>query len=138
VHIAIDDCTRLAYAEARPDEKAASAIAALRRAIAFYDRHGITVERVLTDNGSAYRSTVHAIACRALGLRHLRTRPRRPQTNGKAERFIRTLLAGWAYGALYGTNRERTAALDGWLWTYNHRRRQPPISRLNNLLGSYT
>jgi len=93
---------------------------------------------------SAYRSTIHAIACRALGVRHLRTRPRRPQTNGKAERFIRTMLNGWAYGAIYGTNRERTAALDGWLWHYNHRRRhsalghQPPITRLNNLLGSYS
>jgi transposase InsO family protein len=143
VHVAIDDCTRLAYAEALPDEKATSAIAFLRRAIAFYGRHGITVERVMTDNGSAYISTLHAIACRTLAIRHLRTRPRRPQTNGKAERFIRTMLAGWAYGALYGTERERTAALDGWLWTYNHRRRhsaigrQPPISRLNNLLGSY-
>jgi transposase InsO family protein len=144
VHIAIDDCTRLAYAEVLADEKATSAVAFLRRAIAFYRRHGITVERLLTDNGSAYRSAVHAIACRTLGIRHLRTRPRRPQTNGKAERFIRTMLAGWAYGALYGTNRERTAALDGWLWTYNHRRRhsaigrQPPIKRLNNLLGTYT
>jgi transposase InsO family protein len=144
VHVAVDDCTRLAYAEVLPDEQASTAIAFLRRAIAFYRRHGITVERVLTDNGSPYRSTVHAIACRALGVRHLRTRPRRPQTNGKAERFIRTMLAGWAYGALYGTNRERTAALDGWLYRYNHHRRhaaigrQPPISRLNNLLGSYT
>jgi transposase InsO family protein len=144
VHIAIDDCTRLAYAEVLPDEKASTASRFLARAIAFYRRHGITVERVLTDNGSPYRSTVHAIACRALGVRHLRTRPRRPQTNGKAERFIRTMLAGWAYGALYGTNRERTAALDGWLWTYNHRRRhsaigrQPPITRLNNLLGTYS
>jgi transposase InsO family protein len=144
VHVAVDDCTRLAYAEVLPDEQASTAIAFLRRAIAFYRRHGITVERVLTDNGSPYRSTVHAIACRALGVRHLRTRPRRPQTNGKAERFIRTMLAGWAYGALYGTNRERTAALDGWLYRYNHHRRhaaigrQPPISRLNNLLGSYS
>jgi transposase InsO family protein len=144
VHIAIDDCTRLAYAEVLPDEKATTAIAFLGRAIAFYLRHGITAERVLTDNGSAYRSTIHAIACRTLGIRHLRTRPRRPQTNGKAERFIRTMLGGWAYGALYGTNRERNAALDGWLWTYNHRRRhsaigrQPPINRLNNLLGTYT
>jgi transposase InsO family protein len=144
IHIAIDDCTRLAYAEALPDEKATSAIAFLRRAIAFYRRHGVTVERVMTDNGSAYISALHAIACRTLGIRHLRTRPRRPQTNGKAERFIRTMLAGWAYGALYGSERERTAALDGWLWTYNHRRRhsaigrQPPITRLNNLLGSYT
>jgi transposase InsO family protein len=144
VHIAIDDCTRLAYAEVLRDEKAATAVAFLTRALQFFARHGITVERVITDNGSPYRSAVHAIACRALGVRHLRTRPRRPQTNGKAERFIRTMLSGWAYGALYGTNRERTAALDGWLWTYNHRRRhsaigrQPPITRLNNLLGSYT
>jgi transposase InsO family protein/transposase len=144
VHVAIDDCTRLAYAEVLDDEKATTAIAFLARALAFYRRHGITVERVMTDNGSAYRSTIHAIACRTLGIRHLRTRPHRPQTNGKAERFIRTMLAGWAYGALYGSNRERTAALDGWLWTYNHRRRhsaigrQPPITRLNNLLGSYT
>jgi transposase InsO family protein len=143
VHIAIDDCTRLAYAEVLGDEKATTATAFLARALEFFARHGITVERVLTDNGSPYRSVIHAIACRALGVRHLRTRPRRPQTNGKAERFIRTMLAGWAYGALYGTNRERTAALDGWLWSYNHRRRhaaigrQPPITRLNNLLGTY-
>jgi transposase InsO family protein/transposase-like protein len=144
VHIAIDDATRLAYAEVLSDEKASTAIGFLGRAVAFYARHGITVERVMTDNGSPYRSTVHALACRALGIRHLRTRPRRPQTNGKAERFIRTMLAGWAYGAIYRDSRERTAALDGWLWTYNHRRRhsaigrQPPISRLNNLLGSYS
>jgi transposase InsO family protein len=144
VHIAIDDCTRLAYAEVLPDETAVTAVAFLRRALSFFARHGMTVERVMTDNGSPYRSAIHAIACRTLGIRHLRTRPRRPQTNGKAERFIRTMLAGWAYGALYGTNRERTAALDGWLWTYNHRRRhsaigrQPPITRLNNLLGSYS
>jgi transposase InsO family protein len=101
----------------------------------------------LTDNGSAYRSTVHAIACRALGIRHLRTRPRRPQTNGKAERFIRTLLGGWAYGAIYRTSTERTAALDGWLFRYNNHRnhsaidRKPPITRLNernNLIGTYT
>jgi transposase InsO family protein len=84
VHIAIDDCTRLAYAEVLGDEKATTAIAFLRRAVAFFERHGITVERLLTDNGSAYRSTIHALACRALGIRHLRTRPYRPQTNGKA------------------------------------------------------
>jgi len=143
VHIAIDDCTRLAYAEVLADEKAATAIAFLRRAVAFYRRHGIEVERVLTDNGSPYRSTVHALACRALGIRHLRTRPRRPQTNGKAERFIRTLLGGWAYGALYRNSQERTAALDGWLWHYNYRRRHsalghhPPITRVTNLLGTY-
>ena len=84
VHVAIDDATRLAYAEVLADEKATSAVAFLRRALAFYAAHGITVQRVMTDNGSAYTSTVHAVACRALGLRHLRTRPRRPQTNGKA------------------------------------------------------
>ena len=147
VHIAIDDCSRLAYAEVLPDEKATTAIAFPRRAAAFFERHGIKVERVLTDNGSPYRSTVHAIACRALGVRHLRTRPYRPQTNGKAERFIRTLLSGWAYGAIYRTSSERTAALDRWLWHYNHHRRhsalghKPPIARLNertNLIGTYT
>ena len=94
VHIAIDDCTRLAYVEVLADEKADHRVGFLRRAIAFYRRHGITVERLITDNGSPYRSTIHAIACRALGIRHLRTRPYRPQTNGKAERFIRTLLGG--------------------------------------------
>src|SRR5262245_52695777 len=98
VHIAIDDHSRLAYAEVLPDEKATTAAAFLARAIAFYRRYGIDVDRVISDNGSAYRSTLHAIACRRLQLRHLRTRPYRPQTNGKAERFIRTLLAGWAYG----------------------------------------
>jgi len=144
VHIAIDDATRLAYAEVLPDERAATAIAFLHRALVFFKRHGMKVQELLTDNGSAYRSTVHAIACRALGIRHLRTRPHRPQTNGKAERFIRTLLSGWAYGAIYRNSKERTAALDGWLWTYNHRRphqaigRQTPINHLNNLLRSYT
>jgi transposase InsO family protein len=143
VHIAIDDATRLAYAEVLSDEKAITAVGFLRRAVAFFDRHGVTVERLITDNGSPYRSTVHAIACRALGIRHLRTRPHRPQTNGKAERLIRTMLGGWAYGAIYASSTERTAALDGWLWHYNHRRRhsalghQPPITRLNNLLGTY-
>jgi transposase InsO family protein len=92
VHVAVDDCTRLAYVEVLSDERATTASGFLRRAVAFYRRHGITVERVITDNGAAYRSTIHAIACRALGIRHLRTRPYRPQTNGKAERFIRTRL----------------------------------------------
>ncbi len=143
VHVAVDDHSRLAYAEVLPDEKAATAIAFLRRAVAYYARHGITVERVLTDNGSAYVSAVHAICCRTLGIRHLRTRPRRPQTNGKAERFIRTMQNGWAYGAIYRSSHERTQALDGWLFHYNHQRRhsalghQPPISR-TNLLGSYS
>jgi transposase InsO family protein len=144
VHIAIDDATRLAYAEVLADQKADTAVAFLRRAVAFFERHGMTVEAVMTDNGSAYISKAHVIACRQLGLRHLRTRPFRPQTNGKAERFIRTMLEGWAYGPIYASSAERTRALDGWLWHYNHRRkhqaigRQPPISRLNNLLGSYT
>jgi len=143
VHVCVDDYSRLAYAEVLPDEKATTAIGFLQRALAFFARHGIKVERVLTDNGSAYISTIHAITCRSLGIRHLRTRPRRPQTNGKAERFIRTLTNGWAYGAIYRTSTERTAALDGWLWHYNHRRRhsalghQPPITR-TNLLGSYS
>ena len=144
MHIAIDDATRLAYAEVLTDETARTAVGFLRRALRFFAGYGITVERVMTDNGSAYISTMHALACRALGVRHLRTRPRRPQTNGKAERFIRTMLGGWAYGAIYRDSRERTAALDGWLFTYNHRRRhagigrQTPITRLNNLLGTYT
>ena len=147
VHIAIDDCTRLAYAEVLPDEKAITVVAFLKRAVAFYARHGIRVEQLLTDNGPGYISKIHAIACQLMGIRHIRIRPYRPQTNGKAERFIRTLLAGWAYGALYRNSHERTAALDGWLWHYNHHRKhaalghQPPIARLNertNLLGTYT
>jgi transposase InsO family protein/lambda repressor-like predicted transcriptional regulator len=147
VHIAIDDATRLAYVEVLADEKATTAVGFLRPAIAHYSDYGITSERVITDNGSAYRSTIHAIACRALRIRHLRTRPYRPQTNGKAERFIRTLLGGWAYGAIYRSSAERTAALSGWLDWYNTQRphgalsHKPPITRLNelnNLLGSYS
>ncbi len=116
--------------------------------MAFYRRHGIKVERLMTDNGGAYRSTIHAIACRALKIRHIRTRPYRPRTNGKAERFIRTMLGGWAYGAIYRSSAERTAALPGWLEFYNWRRphgslsHKPPGTRLgelkrNNLVGSY-
>jgi transposase InsO family protein len=143
VHVAVDDYSRLAYAEVLADEKATTAIGFLGRALAFYQRHGIQVERVLTDNGGAYRSTLHALACCRLRVRHLRTRPYRPQTNGKAERFIRTLLQGWAYAAIYRSSSERTAALDGWLWHYNHHRRhsalghQPPATR-TNALGSYS
>ncbi|HTX32587.1 MAG TPA: IS481 family transposase [Solirubrobacteraceae bacterium] len=146
VHVAIDDATRLAYVEVLADEKAITATGFLRRAVNHFATYGITVERLITDNGSAYRSTIHAIACRALGIRHLRTRPYRPQTNGKAERFIRTMLAGWAYRAIYRDSDERNAALAGWLDFYNRRRphgaisHKPPIARLNelnNLLGSY-
>jgi transposase InsO family protein len=146
VHVAVDDATRLAYVEVLGDEKAATAVGFLRRAVAHYAAHGITVQRLITDNGSAYRSTIHAIACRLLGIRHLRTRPYRPQTNGKAERFIRTLLEGWAYGAIYRSSAERNATLTGWLDWYNTRRphgalsHKPPLARLhelNNLLGSY-
>ena len=147
VHVCIDDATRLAYAEVLDDEKATTAVGFLRRALAFYARHGISVERVLTDNGAAYRSKLHLIACRSLGIGHLRTRPYRPQTNGKAERFIRSMIGEWAYGAIYRNSAERTAALDGWLWHYNTRRahraigKKPPAARLaelNNALGSYS
>ena len=146
VHVCVDDATRLAYVEVLGDEKARTAVGFLRRAVAFYAGHGVSARAVMSDNGACYRSAIHAFACRALGIRHLRTRPYRPRTNGKAERFIRTLLAGWAYGAIYGSSRERAQALDGWLWTYNHRRphgslgHKPPIARLNepnNLTGSY-
>ena len=146
VHIAIDDATRLAYVEVLSDEKATTAIGFLRRAVEHFASYGITLQALITDNGSAYRSTIHAIACRALKIRHLRTRPYRPQTNGKAERFIRTLLGGWAYGAIYRNSHERTAALAGWIDFYNRRRphgalsHKPPIARLhelNNLTGSY-
>jgi len=149
VHVCIDDATRLAYVEVLENEKATTAVGFLRRALAFYRARGVSVERVMTDNGSCYRSTMHAIACRALGLKHLRTRPYRPRTNGKAERFIRTMLGGWAYGAIYRNSAERTAALAGWLDFYNRQRRhgslghQPPLARLNelqgnNVVGSYT
>jgi transposase InsO family protein len=147
VHIAIDDATRLAYAEVLADEKATTAVGFLRRALAFYRSHAITVEAVMTDDGSCYRSSVHALACRGLGLRHLKTKPYRPQTNGKAERFIRTLLSGWAYAALYRDSADRSAALPGWLSYYNFDRRhgslghRPPgarLAELNNLAGSYT
>jgi transposase InsO family protein len=149
VHVCVDDATRLAYIEVLDDEKAVTAAGFLRRAVAHYRAHGIQVERILTDNGSCYRGVVHALACKALGIKHLRTRPYRPRTNGKAERFIRTMLAGWAYGAIYGSSTERRAALPGWLDFYNRRRphgslsHQPPLKRLealkrNNPAGSYT
>jgi transposase InsO family protein len=149
VHVAIDDATRLAYVEVLEDEKAATAVGFLRRAVAHFAAFGIRVERLMTDNGNAYRSAIHALACKALRIKHLRTRPYRPRTNGKAERFIRTMLGGWAYGATYHTSHERRLALTGWLDFYNRRRphrslsRQTPLERLhtlnrNNLLGSYS
>jgi transposase InsO family protein len=142
VHVCVDDATRLAYVEVLPDEKATTAVGFLRRALAFYRSHGIEVERLMTDNGSPYRSTAHALACRALGIRHIRTRPYRPQTNGKAERFIRTMLREWAYAAVYGSSPERAAALSGWVERYNFSRRhgalghRPPIERLRELNGN--
>lgn len=147
VHVCVDDATRLAYVEVLDDEKARTAIGFLKRAVAFYSAHGITVERVMTDNGPAYLSIAHAVACRALGIRHIRTRPYRPRTNGKAERFIRTILGGWAYGAIYRDSAQRTAALSGWLEFYNWRRphgslsHRPPgarLAELNNVAGSYS
>ena len=144
VHIAIDDChpPGLRRSARRREGHDRDRVPAPRHRVLPPPRHQRRAG--LTDNGSPYVSTIHAIACRTLGIRHLRTRPDRPQTNGKAERFIRTMLGGWAYGAIYGSSQERTAALDGWLWHYNHHRRhegvkrQTPITRLNNLLGSYS
>jgi transposase InsO family protein/transposase len=148
IHICVDDATRLAYAEVLQNERAVTAIAFLRRCLAFYRTHGVSVERVMTDNGSAYVSAAFALACRALGIKHCRTQPYRPQTNGKAERFIRTMLAEWAYALVYGSPDERTAALSGWLERYNTSRKhgalghRPPLARLrelqaNNLAGTY-
>ena len=148
VHVCVDDATRLAYVEVLADEKAQTAIGFLKRAVAFYRSHGIMVERLMTDNGSAYRSSVHALACRRLGVKHIRTRPYRPQTNGKAERFIRTMLREWAYATVFGSSADRASALGGWLERYNFRRRhgalghRPPIAQLreltkNNVAGTY-
>jgi transposase InsO family protein len=148
VHVAVDDATRLAYAEVLPNERGETAAGFLRRAVAWFASFGIVVERVLSDNGKCYRSKAHALARRQLGIRrHLFTRPYRPRTNGKAERFIQTLVNRWAYGAIYGSSTERTAALPGWLTHYNFRRRhgslshQPPAARLReltNVTGNYS
>jgi transposase InsO family protein len=137
VHIAIDDHSRLAYAEVLNNEKATTAAGFLQRAIDFFAAHGITVQRVMTDNGAPYRSHLHAQLCRQLGLRHLLTQPHRPRTNGKAERFIQTLLREWAYGQLFHTSPQRTAALNPWLTHYNYTRphgalsHKPPGTRLD-------
>jgi transposase InsO family protein len=139
VHVCVDDATRLAYVEVLPDEKGTTAAGFLRRAVAWLQGMGITVERVLSDNGACYRSRAHAETCRELSMRHLFTRPYRPRTNGKAERFIQTLTYRWAYGAIYGSSGERTAALPGWLDHYNFRRghgslgHRPPAARLAEL-----
>ena len=144
VHVCVDDHSRLAYAEVLPDEKTASAIGFLQRAITFYASHGITVQRLMTDNGAAYRSHAHAAACQQLGIRHLTTQPYRPRTNGKAERFIQTLTRRWAYGRTYSSSTDRTKALKPWLDHYNYTRphgalsHKPPGSRLTNLPRNYT
>jgi transposase InsO family protein len=144
VHSAVDDYSRLAYAEALDDETTATALAFWARARAFFAGHGITVERVLTDNGSAYRSHPWRDAHAQLGIKHSRTRVRRPQTNGKVERLNRTLLEEWAYKRLYTSEKARRAALSGWLHHYNHHRPHtalgnlPPISRCTNVSGQYS
>ena len=136
LHVCIDDASRLAYSEVLPDERKASAVAFLVRAVGWFEGQGVTVERVMTDNGSAYRSHHWRHACGALALRHLRTRPYTPRTNGKAERFIQTSLREWAYARPFATSQARTAALGPWLDHYNTARphaalaHQPPASRL--------
>jgi transposase InsO family protein len=122
MHVCVDDATRLAYVEFLPDERGETAAGFLRRAAAWLSRREISVERVMSDNGSCYVSAAHAAACRELGLRHLRTRPYRPRTNGKAERFIQTLQNEWAYGRVYADSDERRAQLNSWLTHYNYRR----------------
>lgn len=136
VHVCIDDHSRIAFTSILPDEKAVSAIAFLRDAVRFYARLGISVERVMTDNGSCYKSFAFRDACNELGLRHIRTRPYTPRTNGKAERFIKTALNEWAYARAYQTSDQRARHLPDWLHSYNWHRphggigSNPPISRL--------
>ena len=142
VHTVIDDHSRVAYAEVHDDETAATATAVLRSAVAWFAERGITVERVLSDNGSAYISHLWRDTCAELGIKHTRTRPYRPQTNGKIERFHRTLSDGWGYARCYGSESERRDALPAWLHEYNHHRphtacgNKPPITRLTNLPGA--
>jgi transposase InsO family protein len=144
VHTVIDDHSRVAYAEVHDDETAATAIAVLQHAVGWFAARGVTVERVLSDNGSAYRSHAWRDACTQLGIRPKKTRPYRPQTNGKIERFHRTLADGWAFRRHYLSESARRKALQGWLHEYNHHRphtatgRRPPITRLTNLSGQYT
>ena len=144
VHTVIDDHSRVAYAETHDDETAATAAGVLRRAVLWFAARGVLTERVLTDNGSCYRSTLFRAQCQDLDIVHKRTRPYRPQTNGKVERFHRTLNAGWAFRRLYLSESARRNALRGWLHEYNHHRlhsaigRTTPISRLTNLPGHYS
>ena len=141
VHCAIDDATRLAYCESLPDERQETACGFLRRAVRWFGAQGVRIERVLTDNGSAYRSHHWRRRCRRLGISPRRTRAYRPRTNGKVERFIQTLTRRWAHGQIYGSSAERLAALPSWLRTYNYLRphsslnRQTPAQRLDALLG---
>ena len=142
LHTVIDDHSRFAYVEMHSDERSQTAIAVLRRAVAHFARLGVEVERVLSDNGSAYRSHAWRDACTELGIKPKRTRPYRPQTNGKIERFHRTLADGWAYARFYSSETERRAALPGWLHFYNHHRVHSaigaaPATRLNNLPGHH-
>jgi transposase InsO family protein len=144
VHVCIDDASRIAFSRVMKDERKASAVAFLKAAVAYYASLGVTIERVMTDNGSCYKSFAFRRACKKLGLKHIRTKPYTPKTNGKAERFIQTSLREWAYARAYNTSDERTAELPRWLHRYNwHRphggiKSQTPISRLgltgNNLL----
>ncbi len=144
VHSAIDGDSRLAYSQALDDETTATALAFWTRARAFFAAHGIAIERVLTDNGSAYRSAAWRAEHQRLGIKHSRTRVRRPQTNGKVERLNRTLLEQWAYKRLHTSEKARRAALSGWLHHYNHHRPHtalgnlPPISRCTNVSKQYT
>lgn len=143
VHTVIDDHSRVAYAEIHGDEKSVTAIGVLQRAVAWFADRDVTVERVLSDNGSCYRSHAWRDACIELGITPKRTRPYRPQTNGKIERFHRTLNDGWAYARFYGSESARREALPGWIHQYNHHRphtaigNQPPISRLTNVPDQY-
>jgi len=144
VHVMIDDRSRLAYAELLGDERGRTTVGVLARGLDWFARLGVQVQRVMTDNGSPYVSTAHAVACRELGIRHLRTRPYRPRTNGKAERFIQTLQNEWAYGRVYANSNERTDALPAFLTHYNFSRRhgalgqQASATRLNNPPRNYT